>query len=212
MNDVAVFYMNTDFGASIVENFRPAAEEAGMNIVFCEGYSDTETDFSALITKAQAANPDHVLIVDQTSISNVINQIRWDVPITMLGPSTSQQVIDLCGENCEDILTTVSVYYSEEDPEAYAFAQEFADRAGFGATVMAGFAYDGVIILSEAIAACGDNITRAAIRDNLAKTDGTYLTGPIKFSEDGDIIRSYLICQIVDGKYVIRCGYDYANE
>lgn len=77
---------------------------------------------------------------------------------------------------------------------------------------MAGFAYDGVKILSEAIAACGGDITRQAIRDNLAATDGTYLTGPIKFTEDGDIVRSYLLCEIVDGKYVIRCGYDYANE
>lgn len=213
--NVALFYMNTDFGASIVKNFTAAADDIGMNIVFCEGYADTETDFSALITKAQAANPDHVLIVDQASISNVINQIRgvgWDVPITMLGPSTSQQVIDLCGENCEGILTTVSVYYAETDPQAYAFAQEFAERAGFGATVMAGFAYDGVIILAQAIEACGDNITREAIRDNLYKTDDTYLTGPIKFSEDGDIVRSYLICEIVDGKYEIRCGYDYAEE
>lgn len=210
--NVAVFYMNTDFGVSIVDNFTNAAEEIDMNIVFCEGYADTETDFSALITKAQAANPDHVLIVDQTSISNVINQIRgigWDVPITMLGPSTSQQVIDLCGENCEGILTTVSVYYAESDPAAYAFAQEFKERAGFGATVMAGFAYDATIILAEAIAACGDDISRAAIRENLAKTDDTYLTGPIKFSENGDIVRKYLICEVVDGEYVIRCGYDY---
>ncbi len=213
--NVAIFYMNTDFGASIVDSFIPAAEAAGMNIVFCEGYADTESDFSALITKAKAAEPDHVMIVDQTSISNVINQIRgsgWDVPITMLGPSTSQQVIDLCGENCEGILTTVSVYYAESDPAAYAFAQEFAERAGFGATVMAGFAYDGVIILAEAIEACGDNITREAIRDNLYLTDDTYLTGPIKFSENGDIVRKYLICEIVDGEYVIRCGYDYDAE
>ena len=213
--DVALFYMNNDFGASIVEAFEGAAAECGINAVFCEGYSDTESDFAALITKARAAYPDHVMIVDQSSISNVINQIRnsgWDVPITMLGPSTSQQVIDLCGENCEGVMTTVSVYYSEDDPKAYAFATEFAERAGFGATVMAGFAYDGVKILSEAIAACGGDITRQAIRDNLAATDGTYLTGPIKFTEDGDIVRSYLLCEIVDGKYVIRCGYDYANE
>lgn len=60
--------------------------------------------------------------------------------------------------------------------------------------------------------ACGDNITRDAIRDNLAKTDGSYLTGPIAFTEIGDIVRTYLIYQIENGEYVLKCDYDYANQ
>ena len=49
------------------------------------------------------------------------------------------------------------------------FLEEFTTRAGFGPTQMAGYAYDSVAILAEAIAACGDDITRDEIRDNLAK-------------------------------------------
>lgn len=77
---------------------------------------------------------------------------------------------------------------------------------------MAGYAYDAIYVLKDAIERIDGEITRDAIRDSLATTDDTYMTGPIKFSEIGDISRSYLICQVSEGKYVVRCGYDYGEQ
>lgn len=213
--NVALFSMNTDWGVSTRNYFSEAAKEAGLNIVFDEAYAEGESDFTSLITKAEAAAPDCVVIIDQSSTSNLINQIRgygWDCQIVMIGPSTSQQVLELCGDNCEGVLTTAAIFYSEEEPEVWAFAQEFAERAKFQATVMAGYAYDAIYVLKDAIERIDGEITRDAIRDSLATTDDTYMTGPIKFSEIGDISRSYLICQVSEGKYVVRCGYDYGEQ
>ena len=191
--NVALFSMNTDWGVSTRNYFAEAAEEAGINIVFDEAYAEGESDFTSLITKAEAASPDCVVIIDQSSTSNLINQIRgygWDCQIVMIGPSTSQQVLELCGENCENVLTTAAVFYSEEEPDTWAFAQEFAERAKFQPTVMAGYAYDAIYVLKDAIERLDGDITRDGIRDSLATTDSTYMTGPIKFSEIGDISRS----------------------
>lgn len=214
-DSVAVFYLNSDYGVSAFEVFKEGAGLSGLEICFAESYADGETDFSALITKARAASPDHVAIIDQGSTSNIINSIRgagWDVPITMIGISTNTQVISLCGENCEGTLCTATVNFNAGDPVTGRFLEEFTTRAGFGPTQMAGYAYDSVAILAEAIAACGDDITRDEIRDNLAKTEGSYLTGPIAFTEIGDIVRTYLIYQIENGEYVLKCDYDYANQ
>ena len=183
--------------------------------MFDETYAEGESDFTSLITKAEAAAPDCVVIIDQSSTSNLINQISgygWDCQIVMVGPSTSQQVLELCGENCEGVLTTAAIFYSEEEPEVWEFAQEFAERAKFQPTVMAGYAYDAVYVLKDAIEKLDDDFSREDVRESLAATDGTYMTGPIKFSEIGDISRSYLICQISDGKYTVKCGYDYAEQ
>ncbi len=213
--NVAIFSMNTDWGVSTRNYFADAAQEAGINIVFDETYAEGESDFTSLITKAEAAAPDCVVIIDQSSTSNLINQISgygWDCQIVMVGPSTSQQVLELCGENCEGVLTTAAIFYSEEEPEVWEFAQEFAERAKFQPTVMAGYAYDAVYVLKDAIEKLDDDFSREDVRESLAATDGTYMTGPIKFSEIGDISRSYLICQISDGKYTVKCGYDYAEQ
>ena len=44
------------------------------------------------------------------------------------------------------------------------------------------------------------------------ETDGDYMSGHIKFNEDGAISRNYNICQIEDGVWVLKEGLDYANE
>lgn len=209
---VGVLYINTDWGKGTFDNFVIGAERAGIEVV-AEAYADGESDFSAVITKIRAENPDWALVIDNAPY-NAINQIRnsgWDTPIAMCGPSTSMQVIELCGENCEGAITTVSVFYDPSDPIRGPFAEEFTKRAEFSPTVMAGFAYDAVKILAEALTACGDDITRDNVRANLAKIDGSYLTGPIDFTDDGDIYRAYLICEIVDGEYVIKADYDFAE-
>ena len=38
------------------------------------------------------------------------------------------------------------------------------------------------------------------------------LTGRIQFDEAGSLDRRYIICEIVDGEYVKRAGYDYPEQ
>lgn len=40
----------------------------------------------------------------------------------------------------------------------------------------------------------------------------TGVSGPIKFNEDGDITRQYLICGVENGEYVIKEGFEYSQE
>lgn len=210
----AVFCINNDWGVSALEGFRSGAQEAGIEIVAEEMYVADETDYSAMITKAMAADPDLAILLDQTP-ATLLNQIRssgWDVRCATYGPSTSTEVINLCGENAEGLLTTGPFFLDEGDPADKAFIEGFTKRAGFAPTVMAANAYDAATILFESMIACGDGLTREAVKDALIKTDGTYLTGPIKFDDDGSISRSYIICQVEDGSYALVADYDFVND
>lgn len=154
--------------------------------------------------------------MDQGAVPQVINQIRssgWtDIPITTLGPGTSQQLIDLCGENAEGLLLTSPFFFDPKDEELMAWKDEFVSKAGFEPTIHPVDAFDCVYLLAEAIEACGDDINRVSIRDNLAKVEMTGVSGPIKFNEDGDITRQYLICGVENGEYVIKEGFEYSQE
>ena len=58
-----------------------------------------------------------------------------------------------------------------------------------------------------------DDITRENVRDKLAAIDFSGgLTGQIKFDETGSLDRRYIICEIVDGEYVKRAGFDYPEQ
>ena len=188
----------------------------GLEIVEAVNYVQDEKDFSSLITKLKAANPDVVCIMDQGAVPQVINQIRgsgWtDIPITTLGPGTSQQLIDLCGENAEGLLLTSPFFFDPNDADLVAWKDEFVQKAGFEPTIHPVCAYDCVNLLAEAIKACGDNVTRQNIRDNLAKVELEGVSGPLKFNEAGDITRQYLICGVENGQYVIKEDFEYSKD
>lgn len=214
--DVGLIWINSDWGKSAHDNFVKRAKEDGLNIVADVNYIAEEKDFSSAIAKLRSANPDHIVIMDQGAVATIINQIvqaGWtDVKITTLGPGTSQQLLDLCGENAEGLLLSTPFYIDDSNTDAVKWAEEFTKRAGFAPTVHPACAYDCVYLIEAAIKASGDKVSRDSIRENLQNLEGFVgLTGPIKFNPDGDITRKYLIIAVEDGKFVKKTDYDYAK-
>ena len=216
VDNVSIIYIESDWGNAAMSNFVDEAGKIGLNIVEMASFVQDEKDFSSIITKMKAANPDHIAIMDQGATSQIINQIRtsgWDVSLSTNGPGTSQQLIDLCGENCEGLLLTTPFFFDPENEKEMAWRDEFTERAGFAPTVHSVNAYDCALLISEAIRQCGDDITRENVRDKLAAIDFSGgLTGQIKFDETGSLDRRYIICEIVDGEYVKRAGFDYPEQ
>ena len=215
-DNVGIIYIESDWGNAAMSYFVDEAGKIGLNIVEMASFVQDEKDFSSIITKMKAANPDHIAIMDQGATSQIINQIRtsgWDVSLSTNGPGTSQQLIDLCGENCEGLLLTTPFFFDPENEKEMAWRDEFTERAGFAPTVHSVNAYDCALLISEAIRQCGDDITRENVRDKLAAIDFSGgLTGQIKFDETGSLDRRYIICEIVDGEYVKRAGFDYPEQ
>ncbi len=213
---VGVIYINSDWGVSCIDNFRKEAKAVGLDIVTEVNYVQDEKDFSSLITKLRTAKPEVVLIMDQGAVPQVINQIRssgWKVPITTLGPGTSEQLINLTKENSEGLLLSTPFFFDPANPVLTAWKDEFAKKAGFQPTVHPACAYDCVFLIADAIKRCGSQkITRKAIRDNLASGNYTGITGPLKFNPAGDITRVYMICAVENGRYVVKEGFDYSKK
>lgn len=216
VNNVGVIYINSDWGESCYSNFKVKADEIGLNIVETVNYVQDEKDFSSLITKLKAADPEVVCIMDQGAVPQVINQIRsagWDIPITSLGPGTSQQLIELAGANAEGLLVTSPFFFDPTDAELTAWKDRFVAEAGFEPTIHPACAYDCVNLIAAAVEAIGDGeVTREAIRENLQNVEMVGVTGPIKFNEAGDITRQYMICGVENGEWVVKEGFEYAEQ
>ena len=205
---VYVFALNSDWGISAIDGFRAGAKEAGVEILGEETYVSGETDFSAMITKAAAAEPDVIAILDQAP-GTLINQIRTaglTTTVADYGAATSNETITLCGENAEGLITQ-GLRLDLEDAEGKAFAEEFISRAGFEPTIYAAYAYEAASIMLDAIAACGDNVTRDGIREAVAATNKDYLLGKITFNENGNRVidfenSPYKISEVQNGVWV----------
>ena len=215
--DVAVIYINNDWGKSAFDNFTSQTKIDGINVVADENFVEGERDFNSLLTKVKSQNPDTIALImhanDVALIANQIAQMGWEVEITALGPGTSMQIIELAGDNVEGLILSTPFFITEENEQAWKWAAEFKKRAGFEPTVHPACAYDTVYLLKAAIENIDGEVTRDAIRENLQNLEGFVgLTGPIQFNPAGDITRSYLVMEIVDGVFVQRTDFDYVNQ
>jgi branched-chain amino acid transport system substrate-binding protein len=213
---VGIIYINSDWGLSSFKAVIDQMKIDNIELVAEANYVAGETDFTSVITKVKAANPDTVLILDQGAVSQVVNQIRnsgWtDVKLATLGPGASQQLIDLTKGNSEGLITSTPFFFNESDAPAMAFKKTFVEKAGFEPTVHPVVAYDSLYLLVAAINQIDGPITREEINAKLTTTEYVGLAGPIKFNPAGDVTRKYVIGQVKDGKWFLAAGYDYSNS
>lgn len=214
--NVAVIYLNNDWGVSAEAYLVEEAKAQGINIVAQESHIDGEKDFTALLTKVQQSNPDTICLItfynECAIIANQVAQMDWDVNITALGPGASEQIIELGGANVEGFLTSTPFFATNEgDSAATEFKNAFEPLAGFTLNVHSACAYDALNMVAAAMENASE-LTRQNVRDELAGLEGFVgVTGPIQFEAAGDIIRKYLIVGIEEGEWVIKTDYDFAD-
>jgi len=213
---LAVLYLNNDWGVAAHTNILKGAEEIGLEVVALENFVDGEKDFTATLTKIRQTNPDTLCLVmfynEVSIISKQIAQMGWDVQVCALGPGTSEQIIELGGEDVEGLATSTPFYVTEEDPVAWEFKTEFESKAGFTLNVHSACAYDALTMVAKAIENLGDNVNREDVAAQLSgMKDFVGITGPIVFTADGDVFRKYKIAQIENGEWIQMTDYDYAD-
>lgn len=215
--NVAVIYVNSDWGVEAYDILSGYCEENGVNIVASETFFEGEKDFNAILTKVRQTNPDTVmLMMSYDSGAVAIKQIRqmdWDVQVAISGLAYSEQLITLAGEDCEGVYSEIGFVIDDSNPEIMEFATEFESRTGFAPNMMMTCAYDAMNMLAKAIENCGDNVTRAAIRDQLFELEGFEgLTGPKVFNEDRTITqRNFKIVTIENGAWKTLTDSDYID-
>ena len=215
VTNVAVIRVDSDWGMAAFNNFKAQADIEGL-VVTEEKYKSDETDFSSIITKVKATNPEVLVVMDQglpvSAIFNAADSAGWDIKHVALGPGTSEQLLKQL-ITPDNLIVTSPFFFDPENATLTAWKDKFFSLAGFQPTVHPACAYDTVYLIKSAIEAIGEGeITRDAIRAALQNLDFTGLTGHIKFEEAGDITREYLICGVVDGNWKVLEGFDYGKE
>ncbi|AZO94502.1 ABC transporter substrate-binding protein [Halocella sp. SP3-1] len=209
LDSAAIIYINNDWGVVTKDRFIQAAEENGLKITNSQPFFEGENDFNAILAKLRIDNPDGIFIVamyNETSlIARQIEKMGWD--IKKLAPSSvfSDALLNLGGKAVEGMATNTFFALNDPDPIVQEFLSEFRKRAGRDPNLHAATAYDAAMMLAEVIEKAGAN--RKNIRDVLAEIDYTGVTGRIKFTDKGDVVRKYKIMVVKDGKWHIEKDY-----
>lgn len=215
--DVAVVYVNSDWGVEAYELLSGYLSENGLNLVASETFFEGEKDFTAMLTKIRQTAPDTIMLLmgyDSGAVCiKQINQMDWDVKVAISGLAYSEQLITLGGEDVEGVLSEIGFVIDETNPEMLTFATEFEKRAGFAPNMMMTCAYDAMNLLADAMELCGDDLTRANIRTKLLEVENFMgLTGPKVFNEDRTITqKNFKIVTIENGAWKVLTDDSYID-
>lgn len=200
----AVLYDNgNDYSVGLYENFALAFKGRGGELVAEESYGKGEVDFNAQLTKIKNAAPDIVYLPDYYStVSLIAKQLREKGINT---PIVGADGWDGLTENAGDEVLNgfYSNHYAADstDEKVQNFVAAYKNKFGSDPVSFAALGYDSLYLLRDAIARAGSAEPKA-VRDELAKTDGSYVTGNLTFDSKRNPVKSAVIVELVkkDGK------------
>jgi ABC-type branched-subunit amino acid transport system substrate-binding protein len=211
-SNILVFYSNDHYGHDMWETFSAKAPRVGLQargIPFpADGKEAIPGDF---IAKKMPSVPSGVQAIGIFGHSGnggaLINQLRArgiHLPIYGSSRLASGNLLEVIGENTEDLHAAYPFSFDTGSLKALEFRQEYVKRHGEEPNVFGLFAYDGLGMVAEAIRAKGAD--RTAIRDYLAHFISSTTTfegasGVVYFNKDHTMARDTTMTTIMGGRF-----------
>ncbi|MGO9614559.1 MAG: ABC transporter substrate-binding protein [Dissulfurispiraceae bacterium] len=204
----AVLYdVSSDYNKGIAEYFKKTYEEGGGRVVAFESYTTNDRDFSAQLTKIKDAAPDVIFLPNYyNDVPLQVQQAhRLGIKAPFIGSDSwgSQELMKLCGKDCEGYYFSTHYSADSASPVARKFIHSYTSIYGTTPDDVAALTYDAFGLLRQALENAG-KIDREAVRNALARLPGYEgVTGKMQFREgSGDPIKSAVILQIKGDKFI----------
>lgn len=212
---IAVIDDGKTYGAGLAEQFAQQATKLGAQIVARETVGERDTDFSGVITRIRALNPDAVYYGGEYPVagplSAQLSSAGLNIPLMGGDGIGDSKFVELGGRE-GDLSTNVGAP-AESLPSATRFVSDYeaADYAEPFATYGV-LTYDATNVLIAGVAealAGGDYSTdkRADIVQAVQATDMQGASGPISFDEYGDTTNKVLtVYSVSNGSFTPIAG------
>ena len=229
LKTVAIVYETTLFPTAIAQGTIDLAKKRGLQVVVFEGYPAKTTDFSAILNKVKAANPDVVAAATYFNDSvAIIRQMKdLDVNPRMSGVTVGgdlpkfYETLNRAAEfvygasQWEAELVTLRAGGLIPIARLYPGAREFVEDhekmfPGAGVSYQTAGAFGACQVLMEGIKRAG-SLDRERVRDAILKFDGSTVFGSFRLDQDGfQISHKMQLFQWQDGKKIIVWPEDIA--
>ena len=205
----AILYdAGADYNTGLAEAFRNQFSSSGGQVVAYEAYQTGDVDFNAQLTRIRAGN------VDVVYLPNYLNDVRLQalqlrdlgINVPLVGGDGWDGLIDLAGDEVLNGFWSSGFASDTTDPRGVTFIRAFEARFGRPASQFAALGYDAMMLLLDAVREAGTFET-AAVKDALARIDGNYITGRIRFDSDRNPIKGAAILEIVRNGGVLANQY-----
>jgi branched-chain amino acid transport system substrate-binding protein len=190
---VAVIDDRTAYGQGLVTEFSNGLRQQGVNVVAKEFTNDHATDFSAILTKIRATNPDLVFFGGMNAVAGpMLRQMKQlGLNVKMMGGDgiCSDEMHKLSGGTMADgqvVCAEAGGVEAAGQAGMDNFRAAYRKRFGIDVQIIAPYSYDATLVLAEAMNKAGSSAP-AKYLPVLAKIRYKGVTGNVAFDEHGDI-------------------------
>jgi branched-chain amino acid transport system substrate-binding protein len=206
----SIFKMNNDYGVSLTDSFTTDFQKGGGQVLSVESYNQDATDFRAQLTKIREQRPEIVFYPGHYQESALILKQAKELGISSIflggDGSYSPDLIRIAGPAAEgSYYTLMAMGYGVSDKEIQAFSSAFKAKYKDEPDVYAAYAYDGMMVIADAIRRGG--YTADGIKSALYSTKNFKgVTGITNFDSNGEVSKPFGVYEVKAGKFVILGG------
>jgi branched-chain amino acid transport system substrate-binding protein len=216
LKTIAVINEDTLFTKASAVGVAEIAKKKGMPVVFQEAYPKGNTDFSALLTKLKAANPDVIAAStyfdDAVAITRQMKELN--VNAKMYGVTVGGDLpkfYELLKQNAEYVYGATQWEGNLPYPGQKEFVDSYQKKFGHEPVYHSAAGYAGCVIYGEAVKRAG-SLDSDKVRDQLLKLETRTFFGDYKVDGDGfQVAHKMVMFQWQDGKKVTVWPDDLAN-
>lgn len=208
----AVLYINNDTGVEAAKVYKEAFEKAGGKVVAYEAYDPKATDYSGMLLKVRAANPEmvhvHGLITDLPQVIAQMRQLGLQQRVSTYAAGYNPQIIKQLGPAAEGLIVT-SLAPGVDKPEVKAYVERWQREQGrvpnglpytqylHDAPIMVSQLFDWV--LRQNLPVTGENMRRALLAIRRFELP---LVGTIEVNETHRVAKPVNLLTVEKGSFV----------
>ncbi len=219
LTKIGLVSANDGFGKAGNTQLTKLAPDYGITLVISETYDKQETDLTGVLTKIKGAAPEAVInwsiVPAQSLVAKNMRQIKLDVPMFQSHGFGNIKYVRDAGEAANGTLFPCGrLLIADSLPDTHpqkavlmAYKKEYESRhKGEEASSFGGYAYDALLILTEAIKKAG-SAEGGKVRDAIEGLTGVAgISGMFNFSpqdHNGLALDSFEMLTVKDGKFAI---------
>ena len=231
LKTIAVLYEDTLFPKAIALGALELAKKRGMQAIVVEGYPKQTKDFSAILNKVRAANPDvvaaatyfddSVAIIRQMKMAGINPRMHavtvgGDLPKFYKVLDRDAEFVYGASQWLPELVTLRAgglIPIARQYPGAQEFSEDYAKEfPGVGLSYQTAQGYAACQILLDGIRRAG-SLDPDRMRDAVLKFEGNTVYGAFKVDADGfQVAHKMVMFQWQDGKKVIVWPEELAAE
>lgn len=202
---VAIIDDRTAYGQGLADEFKKAAEAAGIKVVTTEYTTDKATDFKAILTKIKSKKPELVFFGGMDAqagpMAKQMKELGLKSKFLTGDGACTPEFIKLGGEATEGQFCSLPGLPVDNMPKGPDFKAKYSAKYSQEIQLYAPYVYDAVMVVADAMKRA-DSVEPAKYLPELPKTQYEGVTATIQFDENGDLKDGAIsLYQVKEGKW-----------